>query len=67
MTDFEVPAGAALHNAGAAYEEAVISLRGSSIRFFWKEIKAQFKGGVLRYPPKSTLGKLMVGSFSTVR
>jgi len=28
-----------LASAGAAYEEAVISLHGSSIRFFWKEIK----------------------------
>jgi len=53
--------------AGDAYEEAVISYKGSSIRFFWKEIKAQFKGGYLRYPPKSTLGKLTVGTASTVR
>jgi len=29
---------------GAAYEEAVISLQGSSIRFIWKDI------GYLRYP-----------------
>jgi len=33
---------------GAAYEDALISLQGSSIRFFRKEIKAQFKGGYLR-------------------
>jgi len=45
---------------GAAYKEPGISFQGSSIRFLWKEIKAQFKGGYLRYPPKSTLGKLNV-------
>jgi len=53
--------------SGAAYEEAVISLQRSSIRFFWKEIIAQFKGGYLRYPPKSTPGKLNVGTASSVR
>ena len=52
---------------GAAYEEAVISLQGSSMRFFWKEIKAKFKGGYLIYPPKSTPGKLTVGTATTVR
>ena len=54
-------------NTGAAYEEAFIPLQGSSIRFFKKEIKAQFKGGYLRYTTKSTLGKLTVGTASTVR
>jgi len=53
--------------AGAAYEEPLISLQGSSIRFFWKEITAHFKGGYLIYPQKSTLGKLNVRTASTVR
>jgi len=39
---------------GAAYEEAVISLQGRSIRFFWKEIKAHPKEGIWDTPEESS-------------
>jgi len=51
---------------GATYEEAVISLEGSSILFSERD-KSPIQGRVSKIPPKSTLGKLNVGTASTVR
>jgi len=53
--------------SGAAYKEAVISLHGSSIRFFLERDKRPIQRRVSKIPPKNALGKLTVGTASTLR
>jgi len=55
-----------LRYPGAAYEEAVISLLGSSIRFFLERDKSPIQRRISEIPTKGTLGKLNVGTTSTL-